>query len=395
MSLTTPSTSEVNDNIVAQIEATLNEEFSLLPKAFIRVLAKALSGVFILLFKYGGFVFQQQFIRTASAKPVTINGIQVIPLIEKGNEIGVGQPGKATHAELTIQVTVKNQIGFLPVNAQLKNKKTGVVYVTLNSVQLNADTVLVDVKAVSDSNDARGAGTLGNLEVGETLQFVNAVNTAKEAIVTAVVVTAADAENIEDVYRQRVLDRSQQNPQGGAYADYKLWAEEPAGIRKAYPYRSNCPGQVNVFIESTIASSGNVDGIPTNAQMDEALSSIELPGRRPVGALVNVHPIYRTTFDIEIIGLVTEDPETVRQTIEQVITEYFHAREPFINGLSLPPRLDRISAGSIVAIVNDIVINAGGILNSVRVLRGGILMDQPYTLGFGEKSKAGTFNYFA
>ena len=52
MSLSTPTTQEVGDNIIAQLEASLNQSIPLLPKAFVRVLAKALAGVFILLYKF-------------------------------------------------------------------------------------------------------------------------------------------------------------------------------------------------------------------------------------------------------------------------------------------------------------------------------------------------------
>jgi len=61
MSLVTPTTKELSDNIIAQLEATLNQTIPLLPRAFNRVLAKALAAVFILLYKYGGFIFLQIF----------------------------------------------------------------------------------------------------------------------------------------------------------------------------------------------------------------------------------------------------------------------------------------------------------------------------------------------
>lgn len=82
MSLTTPTTKEISDNIVAQLEATLNQTIPLLPKAFIRVLAKALAGVFILLYKYAGFMLLQLFVRTASMGSTEVNGVSVTPLLE-------------------------------------------------------------------------------------------------------------------------------------------------------------------------------------------------------------------------------------------------------------------------------------------------------------------------
>jgi uncharacterized phage protein gp47/JayE len=80
MSLQTPTTKELSDNLIAQIELSINQSIPLLPKSFIRVLAKATAGVFILLYKYGGFIFLQMFVSTASNEDTVINGIPVNPL---------------------------------------------------------------------------------------------------------------------------------------------------------------------------------------------------------------------------------------------------------------------------------------------------------------------------
>ena len=90
MSLQTPTTAEISANIIAQLETTLNQTIPLLPKSFLRVLSKTLGAVFILLYKYGGFIFLQQFVATASIKETIINGVTVKPLVEWGRLIGIG-----------------------------------------------------------------------------------------------------------------------------------------------------------------------------------------------------------------------------------------------------------------------------------------------------------------
>ena len=54
MSLVTPSTQEISDDIIAGLEGALAQSIPLLPKAFSRVLAKVLAAVFVLLYKYAG-----------------------------------------------------------------------------------------------------------------------------------------------------------------------------------------------------------------------------------------------------------------------------------------------------------------------------------------------------
>jgi hypothetical protein len=102
MSLQTPTTKEISESIIAQLEASLNQSIPLLPKSFLRVLAKTLAGVFVLLYKYAGFMFLQMFVQTASAKQTTVNGKTFTPLTQWGRLIGVGDPVFLSHTSTTV-----------------------------------------------------------------------------------------------------------------------------------------------------------------------------------------------------------------------------------------------------------------------------------------------------
>ena len=215
-------------------------------------------------------------------------------------------------------------------------------------------------------------------------------NVASETVVISQTVTAADKEGTE-FYRQRIIDKFQKRPQGGAYADYEDWGEEVAGIINVYPYTSDCPGQVDVYSEATEASSGSPDGIPTTAQLQAVKDSIELnenglASRRPAGALVNSLPITRRVFDVTVTGLDVEDSATVQQQINEAVAEYFTNSEPFIAGLSILPRLDRITNTGVGGIVDDIVSANGGVFAGVLVQTNGSGVNI-YQLQEGEKAK--------
>jgi len=391
MSTQTPTTKAISENIIAQLEASLNQTIPLLPKSFLRVLSKALAGVFILLYKYAGFMFLQQFVRTASIDPTEINGVIVRPLIEWGRLVDVGDPAPATQAELVIDITVNAQGGALPSNSQLIGASNGVTYITIGSVALAAAVVQATIRAVSDQSGGGGAGIIGNLDAGAVVSFANPLgNVARAAAVVSQTVTGADGESTE-AYRQRVVDRFQKRPQGGAYADYEQWGEEPAGILNVYPYTSQFPGQVDLYVEATPESSGSVDGIPTPAQLLEVLASVELDDsglatRRPANALVNALPIVRVGFDVRVTGLLVDDLAQVRTDIEAALTEYFVSREPFIVGLSIPPRRDRITRSALGGVVDDIVSASGGIFSAAILELDSTTIDL-YSLGIGEKSK--------
>lgn len=399
MALQTPTTAEIKSNILAQLEATLNQVIPLLPKAFNDVLAKALSGVFILLYKYAGFIFLQIFVSTATILETEISGSLVSPLKEWGRLIGVGDPVAATSAELLIDITVENQTGSLPSGSQVLNADNGVTYITIGSVLLDAATVQVTIRAVSDQTGGGGAGTIGNLQPADVVSFANPLpNVARDAVVDSQVVTGVDAEATE-IYRQRIIDRFQARPQGGAYADYRIWGEEVAGIVNIYPYTGANPGEVDVYVEATVASSGNADGIPTGAQLQAVSDSIELDenglaSRRPANAFVNVFAITRTAFDTSISDLVVDNLAQVQADIEAALVDFYLEAEPFVDGLTIPPRKDRITRSALIGLVEDIVTAANGTFTTVIFNKTGIGGSaEIYVLQEGEKAKSETVSF--
>lgn len=387
----TPTTQEISDIIVADLEASISQQIPLLPKAFQRVLAKVLGGVGVLLYKYAGWILLQMFARHATAREVEINGRRIRPLIELGRRIGVGDPYAAVRAELVVAVTVTTQEGSLAGLSQLVRPETGIIYTTTAAVPLDAAIVQVTIRAASDQLGGDGSGSLGNLQPGDIVQFANPIpNVGTNAVVVSTVVQGADAEPVE-VYRGRVVRREQRKPQGGAYADYQIWGEEVAGILHVYPY-TGLPGQVDVYVEATEDSSGDPDGIPTGAQLTAVYDSIQvnqagLASRRPANAAVNVLPITRTGFQLQVFGLLPDTPEN-RAAIDEGADEHLRSREPFILGLSSLPRDDRVTKDELGGVVAAIVNAAGATVTKIELFPG-----PAYTLGPGEKSKLEQTDY--
>lgn len=162
----TPTTKQVSDNIVAQVSAQLAQSIPFFPKSFIRVMAQALAGLIVVLYKYAGFIWLQLFVRTASDAETTINGRTVRPLREWGALVGIEEPKAASQAELTVSVSVTNQVDFLRTGSQLIFPSTGVTYLVTGDVALNAPTVTAVVRASGDQQGGDGAGTIGDLPNG-------------------------------------------------------------------------------------------------------------------------------------------------------------------------------------------------------------------------------------
>lgn len=398
MSVQTPTTSEINALIIAQLETDLGQTIPFLPKSFLRVLSKTIAGMITLLYRLGNFNLLQQFVSQASDQETVVNGITIIPLVKWGKLIGIGTPVAATRAEYTAEFTVSLQVGQIDSGTALYFSDSGVTYTTIGAIILDAPTVQGTIRASGDQNDNGGRGAIGNLLIGDTVSFVKPQpNVGNDAEIITELVKGVDQESTA-AYRQRVIDRFQKVPQGGAPADYEIWAEEVLGIINVYPYKGD-PGIVLVFCEATPESSGSPDGIPTAPQLEAVEESIELDdaglaSRRPISSFVVVDAITRTAFDVTVHGLDLEegDLQVVKDNIETGLTDYFLAAAPFVAGLTIPPRKDRITDTAVGGAVSDITNARGATFLGVTLESGGA-PTQIYPLGMGEKAKLGTVSY--
>jgi uncharacterized phage protein gp47/JayE len=193
-----------------------------------------------------------------------------------------------------------------------------------------------------------------------------------------------------------VLRRFQARPQGGAFADYDEWARI-TGIVGVYPYKSDTPGEVDVYVLATEESSGDPDGVPTGAQLTAVAAAIELDdeglaSQRPVNAAVNVLATTRSGFDVTFTGLDADDVDAAKAAVEEAVDEYLRTLEPFIQGLSVLPRKDRVTQGAVAGVANDAVEAVGGTIANVTLQLSGSTITA-YTLGRGELAKLGTPTY--
>jgi hypothetical protein len=116
----------------------------------------------------------------------------------------------------------------------------------------------------------------------------------------------------------------------------------------------------------------------------EAAINLDVGGkatRRPANARLNMQPITRAGFTVTISGLTPETQE-IKDAIELGLEEYLRAREPYIVGLSVLPRDDRVTAAALSGIVDTIASAFGATVTTVEVTPG-----PAYTLGHGEKAK--------
>lgn len=393
----TPTTKEIQEQIISQVEVSVAGSFAgFLPRAFTRFFSKVLAAVFMIAYKYVGWMFLQIFVRTASFSETEVLGEKITPLIEWGRLIGVGDPGAATQAELLLDITVTTQTGSLPAGTQAVSNKNGITYILLSSVPLDAALKQGTFRAASDIDGGTGGGTIGNLDPGDIVSFVNPLaNVERDMSVDSVTTTGADAET-EAAYRQRVIDRFQKQPQGGSGVDYEIWGTIEGIVKSIFPYTGD-DGFVDVYVE--VFPSIEPDGIPTQDILDDVREAITFDDgsqtRKPINAFLNTFPILRSGFDVNVIGMVVDDPATVKASITDAVGTYLTDRQPFIEGVTPLPRKDRIQQSNINSIVDSFVTAAGGTFNNVTLFFAGtsVEIETSYSLQQGEKSKLVTITF--
>jgi hypothetical protein len=397
MALENKTVAEINQLIIDQLEAQLNQVIPILPKNFIRILAKVLAGVFIILYKVSQWIFLQIFVSTASFQEFTVFGKKITPLIEWGKLLGIGPPTAATQTKLQIRIIVNNLGETLPSGTQFSSTINGLIYITQQDYLLDVNPFYIDVICTT-------GGTAGNLEVGQPMSTVNTLGYIEnDGEVFFIIVAGTDAES-EEQYRQRVVERFQLQPQGGALADYRIWSQDVPGVLQTYIYTGD-PGHVLNYVAGDpdiyffrVPSAGLLVSVGNACTYDPVTG---LAIRKPVTAILdpigdgsygNVLPIIPKFFDVIIYDLIADDLGYVKGLIQQSLSSYFFAREPYIQGLSLPPIKNEISESAIISIVFDIVNTNSGSFTTV-----GLLYESnpilSYILGEGELSVLGLLSY--
>jgi uncharacterized phage protein gp47/JayE len=307
---TLPTTEEIRNRIIIDIETQIGQNTPLFYKAFNRVLAASLAMVWTLLYKYGHWAYKQNFTVTQDDESLEL----------KGEQYNIKRVA-ASSAVLT--ATVTGEIGVVvPKDRTFRSAINGLVYACAEDVELITSSATLTLQCLTP-------GAAGTLLVSNTLTILQPITGLNNTATVASVVTAGvDREGIE-TYRARIAEREKRPPQGGALNDYILWAKEVPGVTRAFAWGKReidtiTAGHVDVYPLTDDA----VDRIPEQGKLDEVLAYIDAPNRAPTQCVaINVQAMTETEWAVEISDL---EPNTsaVREAIEDNLEEWFWTREP-------------------------------------------------------------------
>ncbi|UTD07118.1 baseplate J/gp47 family protein [Treponema denticola] len=390
---------EVEALLINSFEHEFNKKLRLLPKSFIRVFCRVLAGVFIILYKQIGWCFLQLFPETADWQEVTILGQRIRPLVKLGALFGIGEPLAGVQWQGIIEVDVLKTGGVLYSGTQLKSSVTGKLYVAseTKTLLLNKESVKVVCTEI---------GTAGNLEVNDVLNFVNPYGFIKsEAVILEVERMGLD-EELEANYRERLINRFRLQPQGGALADYRIWAADVPGVLRVYPYNDKeQPGGVLLYV-SGIPSVFN-DRIPDKGllkKVGEVCTYDPETGkaiRKPLTAMLdpkndgsyeNIKPVSVVEIEVAVTGVTGIAPADFAELIKPALKNYFLDRDLYIRGLSDDNnRTNVISKNHVITVINQIAVTAKAVFEDVVLKKENVVFSS-YVLDDGKLAKLGAFS---
>ena len=353
MALEIPTTQQSSDKNLANLEGAIGQTSPLNNKAFLRVLAAMEALAETGLYKFGAERALQNFALTATGFDLDLIGAEFTT------------PRKLAEATV-ITATLPALTGTsIPATASFIGDANGVRYF------LDASEV-AEFGIATLSMTAETLGVVGNLQVGGTLSIVSQVSGAETvATITVIDNTGADEET-DDAYRSRVLFAERSTTGGSNSTDHKIWAEEVAGVFRAFPYAGalpvpltvSVPGERTVFVEAD--KSIDSDGIAPQSLLDDVRESLntdpETGKSRPVIGLVDstlyVESIIRTGITVEVKALDTPSGQEadIKADIETVLIDHFDDLVMYITGVDLSQeRNDLITSLTISDVVQDIL----------------------------------------
>lgn len=384
--ITIPTLNELYTDALSRLETEYSINIPLFGKNFLRAMAMVQAGRLKLLYLTIGNLQKNIFADTADSE--SIGGT-----LERFGRVKIGRnPFPATAGQYTVQVTGTTG-ATIPASTTFKSNDDsahpGILYVLDTAFVLDGVNIIT-LRALT-------TGLEGQLSIGDKLTV-----TAPIALVDSIVTVLTEAvepqvaETIED-YRRKVLDAFRLEPQGGAGADYRLWASEVQGVEQSYPYASSGNNnEVDLYVEATLADSLDGKGTPTTAILDAVQSAIEdpsvdRPSRKPLAVYaVNYLPVTVREVDIDITGFVgiTAEKQTA---IFNAIEDFLTTVRPFVSSIDvLSVKNDIFDTNRIISLVLEAV--PGSVFGSVDLQIDGYSMGT-FTFEFGDIPFLNSINY--
>lgn len=369
-----PTLSEIKARIVSDLNNKLNQTTPALPKAFNNVLAGAIAGLILLLYKSIAWTYKQIFPSTADEVSLKLLGA-IVNIFQLPAEFAI------------LEVEIPGNEGYTPPENTEFKSPDGFVYKITDTTAIVSGSAICKVTALA-------SGESSNQIDGTELSIIKTDSQLLGiATVTTTISSGDDAEDI-DAFRARVTSAYQNKRTGGSPADYRAWGLETPNFDYINPLDSpTTAGDVQVY--------GRVDnqedGIPTGSQLTELYNYLTvdptsgLRTRHPIGPPVQVLPISRYSFDIEIF--IQNSTASLESDITEAITNSIETKQPYNEAVDSVTN-NTISEGGIADTGNNVATAQNATIINV-ILKQTIdnLAITSYQLFGGEFGKVNSITY--
>lgn len=328
--ITIPTLAQLYASIVADLEAEMSVTIPVFGPVMLRVIAAVQAGRLKLYYLAIAAVQKNIFVDTADSEAEG-------GTLERFGRVKLNRsPFAARAGQYTVTVTGTTG-STISAQTTFKSDDTatnaGKLFILDNAFTLSGSSGSITLRSLEPGLDAK-------LSTGDTLSATAPIiGVNKTATVTSETVQPLAAETTEE-YRAKAIDAYRLEPQGGSASDYRLWAQDAAGVKTAYAYaKSGAANEINVFIEATLADSTDGKGTPGSSILTDAEAVIEYDpdvsrplserGRRPLGVFdVHVLPVTVKEVDITIAGSTWNT--TQQDSIETALETEISKIRPFV-----------------------------------------------------------------
>lgn len=399
MSLVIPSVKDKFAQYLAYFENRINQSSPLADKAFIRVLSAVLAMQHIELFKFSSE-------RALQNLALTATGADLDTL---GTEYGVIRTA-ATNAVITAKV-IADTGTVIPATATFIGDPNGMRYFMQESITSVAG--IAEITLIAED-----PGVSGNLIDGDLLTMTSPIAGSSETATVGIIgtntsstiTTGAEVETDED-YRIRVLDEIRRIGGGGNAADNRRWAQEVAGVKRAYPYSgkpfgeggTHYPADRTVYVEAD--EDIDPDGIAPSGLQDQVRASIttdpiSTESRQPLGLTdetLYIRSITPITLWLQIHEFHSDEPDTTEMVaaILSAMEAFVKTIRPWISGLDAEgERNDSVTQVMLSDVIQDALLPFNSTVEHVYFgLAEGSYLEEFYLLNPGEIMVLGGIDY--
>lgn len=278
MAFQRPTLQSIIDRVEADIKSALNI-VTILRRSFLAAMARAVAGAAHILHGHLLFISKQIFPDQAE-----------LEFLERWASIYGLQRKEATFGQITVKFTGTDTT-VIPAGTLIQ-LPDGMQYETDASATIGSTTSgEVDVACT-----AVESGSASNVLVDDTLTLVSGISGVDGEVNVESIEIEGEDEETDALFRERLVARIQQPPDGGSASFYIQTALEVAGVTRAWVFPGHL-GEGTVGV-SFVEDNDSVSIIPDSAKIDEVQAIFD--NTAPVTADVVVFAPVPKDLDIEI-----------------------------------------------------------------------------------------------